>query len=125
MSPKLKSNAQCNTCKASCCRLQVLLFDDPDVPPSMIASSDWGGQVMRREEDGWCTALDRNTLRCTIYEQRPQLCRDYAMGSEECVQERRGDGDEGLIVCTEEEPDRECRRPGVRPLPLAAFMRLP
>jgi Fe-S-cluster containining protein len=123
MLPKRESNAHCNTCKASCCRLQVLLFDDPGVPPSMIASSDWGGQVMRREEDGWCTALDRNTLRCTIYEQRPQLCRDYAMGSYECVQERRCDGDEGLIVCTGEQPTRESPQPGVRPLPLAAFTR--
>ncbi len=79
----------CGSCRAVCCRLQVLLFDDPDVPPEMVEVSTWGGEVMRRLDDGWCVALDRRTWRCTIYERRPQLCRDYAMGGDECIDERR------------------------------------
>lgn len=46
----------------------------------MTKWSEWGGQVMRREEDGWCVALDHGTMRCTIYVRRPQICRDYTMG---------------------------------------------
>lgn len=79
----------CVRCRAVCCRLQVLLIGDSAVPPSMEAQSDWGGAVMRREADGWCTALDRRSMRCTIYAQRPQVCRDYEMGGSECVEERR------------------------------------
>lgn len=43
---------------------------------------------MRRLADGWCAALDRNTMRCTIYEQRPDICRDYEMGDNACLEER-------------------------------------
>jgi Fe-S-cluster containining protein len=80
----------CDTCDAACCRLQVLLIGDNDVPDGLIGLSSWGGEVMRRREDGWCTAVDRNTMRCTIYTQRPQVCRDFEMGSAECIDEREG-----------------------------------
>jgi uncharacterized protein len=79
----------CATCEALCCRQQVVLIDDPDVPEHFTDWSDWGGQVMRRLDDGWCAALDRNTMRCTIYEVRPQICRDYEMGGADCLEERR------------------------------------
>lgn len=79
----------CANCDAACCRLQVLLIDDNEVAESFVEWSDWGGQVMRRLDDGWCAGLDRTTLRCTIYAQRPQVCREYEMGGCECVEERR------------------------------------
>jgi len=81
--------ASCNTCRAVCCRLQVLLFDDQDVPKVMTEISEWGGVVMSRLSDGWCAALDRATFRCTIYDRRPQLCRSYLMGGSDCIDERR------------------------------------
>lgn len=43
---------------------------------------------MLRLEDGWCSALDRETLMCSIYENRPDICRDFEMGSYECRNER-------------------------------------
>lgn len=79
------SKPTCDTCEAACCRMQVLLIGDPDVPEGMTERSDWGGQVMHRRADGWCTALDRGTMRCTIYQQRPQVCRDYEMGGIDCL----------------------------------------
>ena len=79
----------CATCEALCCRQQVVLIGDNDVPEHLTDWSDWGGQVMRRLEDGWCVALDRNTMRCTIYAIRPQVCRDYEMGGSDCLDERR------------------------------------
>jgi Fe-S-cluster containining protein len=45
---------------------------------------------MRRLDDGWCAALDRNTMLCTIYEKRPLICREFATGSDECLAERAG-----------------------------------
>lgn len=87
--PSAAGDIRCEQCRAVCCRLQVLLIDDSAVPESMVAYSEWGGAVMRREADGWCTALDRHTMRCTIYAKRPQVCRDYEMGGSECREERR------------------------------------
>lgn len=78
----------CASCAARCCRLQVLLLGDSAVPDHMTEASDWGGTVMRRLDDGWCTALNRDTLLCTIYGERPGVCRDYVMGGAECIAER-------------------------------------
>lgn len=78
----------CGNCDAACCRLQVLLICDNPLPERLIEWSEWGGQVMRRLADGWCAGLDRDTMRCTIYAQRPQICRDFAMGGNECLEER-------------------------------------
>lgn len=44
--------------------------------------------TMARLEDGWCAALDRNTMKCRIYEKRPQICRDFEMGEYECIEQR-------------------------------------
>ena len=43
---------------------------------------------MARLADGWCAALDRNTMLCSIYEKRPLVCREFEMGSYECTIER-------------------------------------
>ena len=45
---------------------------------------------MRRLDDGWCAALDRDSMRCSIYEVRPLICREFEMGAPECLEERRG-----------------------------------
>jgi Fe-S-cluster containining protein len=55
------------------------------VPDNFIARDKWGGMSMARLEDGWCAALDRNTLLCTIYEKRPKICRELEMGEDECI----------------------------------------
>ncbi len=31
-----------------------------------------------------CCWLDKTTMRCRFYEHRPQICRDFEMGSEAC-----------------------------------------
>ncbi len=80
----------CSSCAACCCRLEVLLLGDTGVPERYIDTAEWGGDVMRRLEDGWCVALDRDSMRCTIYANRPQVCRDFELGSAECMDEREG-----------------------------------
>ena len=59
-----------------------------DVPSEWIAEDRWGGQVMARLADGWCAALDRNTMLCGIYERRPTVCREYELGGSDCLAER-------------------------------------
>jgi len=78
----------CANCEACCCRLEVILMGDDDVPARFVAEDAWGCSVMRRLDDGWCAALDRDTMRCTIYQRRPGVCRDYLMGGVECLAER-------------------------------------
>ncbi|MDB6142843.1 MAG: fe-s-cluster oxidoreductase [Pseudomonas sp.] len=80
----------CSTCAACCCQLEVMLITDTGVPERYIDTDDWGGEVMLRLDDGWCAALDRNTMLCTIYEKRPLICREFETGSEECMNERQG-----------------------------------
>ena len=79
----------CATCKACCCRLEVLLMSEDDVPLHLTQEDRWGARAMARLEDGWCAALDRNTLRCRIYERRPAICRDYEVGGSDCMEERK------------------------------------
>ncbi len=65
-----------------------MLISDTGVPDRYIEIDEWGGMTMVRLEDGWCAALDRNTLLCSIYEQRPLICRDFEMGGYDCLAER-------------------------------------
>ena len=78
----------CISCEACCCRLEVMLITDTGVPDKFIEIDKWGGRTMARLEDGWCSALDRNTMMCSIYEKRPWICREFEMGEYECISER-------------------------------------
>ncbi|MBA5763091.1 YkgJ family cysteine cluster protein [Vibrio sp. 404] len=78
----------CSNCKACCCRLEVMIISDTGVPEEHIAIDKWGGETMLRLDDGWCSALDRETYMCTIYENRPWICREFETGTYECIDER-------------------------------------
>jgi len=65
-----------------------MLMSEDDVPLRLTATDAWGGSVMARRGDGWCAAVDRDTMLCTIYERRPTICRDFEMGGSDCVSER-------------------------------------
>jgi uncharacterized protein len=82
----------CASCEACCCRLEVMIMGDDEVPLNLTELDAWGGLVMRRLADGWCAALDRATMLCTVYERRPTVCRDFEMGSSDCVAERASAG---------------------------------
>ena len=78
----------CANCQACCCQLEVRIVTDTGVPFHYIEYDKWGSEVMKRSDDGWCQALDRNTLMCSIYENRPLVCREFEMASDECITER-------------------------------------
>lgn len=78
----------CASCRACCCRLEVMLMGDDDVPAELTQQDYWGGWVMARLDDGWCAALNRHTMLCTIYEHRPMICHDYQVGDSDCLGER-------------------------------------
>ena len=49
----------CATCKANCCRLEVMLITDTGVPDEYIELDKWGGRTMSRLDDGWCAPMLR------------------------------------------------------------------
>ncbi len=63
-----------------------------DVPDALVQTDPWGGEVMARLDDGWCAALDRSSMQCTIYERRPMICREFSVGGRECLVERAAGG---------------------------------
>jgi Fe-S-cluster containining protein len=65
-----------------------MLMSEDDIPAHLTERDRWGGQIMARLDDGWCAALERDTMLCGIYERRPTICRDFAMGGAECREER-------------------------------------
>ena len=82
----------CANCQACCCSLEVMIISDTGVPPQHINVDKYGSETMLRLDDGRCSALDRNTLMCSIYENRPWICREFEMGSYECIAERSQQG---------------------------------
>ncbi|RLA44930.1 MAG: YkgJ family cysteine cluster protein [Gammaproteobacteria bacterium] len=83
------SIVSCTSCEACCCRFEVILISDTGVPDKFIEVDKWGGLTMAQLDDGWCSALDRNTMTCKVYEKRPQVCHDLEMGGYECISARR------------------------------------
>lgn len=65
-----------------------MLMGDDDIPLHLTEQDRWGGLVMARLADGWCAALDRNTMLCTIYKRRPVICHDYQVGDSDCIEQR-------------------------------------
>jgi len=84
----VEESITCSACEAVCCRMEVLIITDTGVPNRYIKTDKWGGETMNRLSDGWCSALDRNTMMCSIYENRPLICREFAMGESECIDAR-------------------------------------
>jgi Fe-S-cluster containining protein len=80
---------QCTDCEAVCCRLTVMLLPGDRVPAWLVVRDEHGAETLAKEEDGWCAALDPNSFRCTIYADRPAVCRKFAMGGPSCRDERR------------------------------------
>ncbi len=78
----------CARCQACCCQLPVLLLPGDDPPEHFIDIDAHGSTIMGKDDDGWCAALDRDTLRCTIYARRPWVCRAFAMGGDDCREVR-------------------------------------
>ena len=81
-------SVHCSDCEAACCQLTVVLMPEDDVPEWLIQHNSHGPDTLAKGEDGWCAAIDPNTSRCTIYDQRPTICRKFTMGSPGCREER-------------------------------------
>lgn len=80
----VKHVTKCQACDAVCCRLTVVLQPEDNIPPHLTTHLPEGLHVMARAEDGWCVALDRVRMNCSIYGSRPDVCRRFVMGGAYC-----------------------------------------
>ena len=62
----------CHSCGACCMMLGEILEDDKNVNPEYLELVKQFPH--KADENGWCEKLDEN-MKCSIYEERPQLCR--------------------------------------------------
>ena len=69
----------------TCCRLLVELAPADEVPERYVVQHE-GIRCMDQEGDGTCMALDPVTKLCSIYEQRPAVCRAFSRGGSLCRQ---------------------------------------
>lgn len=79
---------QCSDCQACCCQLPVRVLPGDEPPEHFLDEDADGYLIMAKADDGWCVALDRERMCCGIYEQRPFVCREFAMGGGDCAEVR-------------------------------------
>lgn len=92
----------CERCPAYCCSYDRIVVTDADIrrlarhfrlsvavarEQLTKRGEEKGERVLRHHKDhvykSVCRFLDRETRRCTVYEARPEICRDYP-GSSRC-----------------------------------------
>ena len=73
----------CLKCGGLCCFFGVA-----------AASKTWKGIEVGK--DGWCRFYDKE-LKCTIHDDKPQVCKDFEIGCPECVAHRKPGLEIGLI----------------------------
>lgn len=64
-------------CRAHCCRLNFALTKD-EVSLGLIRHNPQRPFFIARDEDGYCPHIDRATLRCSQWDNRPLRCRRYS-----------------------------------------------
>ncbi len=73
-------------CKAVCCSF-VFALTKRDVERGVARWNPKRPYFIARDEDGYCPHLDRKTLLCTIWDDRPERCRNYDCRSDGAVWE--------------------------------------
>lgn len=92
-------NVACETgrslgCGTYCCRLLVRITEAESkalFPGKPVA------RFIEKAEDGFCRFLDRETHRCSVWENRPQVCRDYDCNDDFLLQVAICEGSQSLV----------------------------
>ena len=63
-------------CKSICCSF-IFALTKKDVEKGIVKWNPKRPYFIARDEDGFCPHLDREKLICTIWEDRPERCRNY------------------------------------------------
>ncbi len=81
--PPIDCEARYHLCQARCCmmRIELTAFD---VEEGRLRWDLEQPYLLRKDDDGQCTHIDRATGGCTVYEHRPATCRQY-----DCREDKR------------------------------------
>jgi Fe-S-cluster containining protein len=71
-------------CKAVCCKLEFAL-STAEVEAGNIKWDLGRPYLIRQEADGHCTHYDRGKGCCSVYENRPSVCRGYSCANDERI----------------------------------------
>lgn len=82
----MKTN--CTGCGLCCLYATNVRVRNYDNVPEELTYEDCHGRRWMQMDGVACKALDKTTLRCSIYEQRPQECRDFEVGGVDCLNVR-------------------------------------
>ena len=105
--PSLPPLVECKTCIAACCRhmgyppfyamyeeTEYLDQSDPrwlelrDKHPELAAACRQGALDSRGDQELPCIWLDLETNKCKHHDLRPDICRDFEMGGDACLEHR-------------------------------------
>lgn len=71
-------------CKAKCCSYYFYLTQQ-DIEENVLKWDLFRPYCISQGDDGYCKHLDRNTMRCSVREQRPIPCRNYSCQSDKKI----------------------------------------
>jgi Fe-S-cluster containining protein len=110
--------ARMNVCQAVCCRLKFALSQD-EIERGHVKWDIGHPYVIRQDSSGYCSHNDCASRSCTIYEERPRLCREYSCRNDkriwadfdamvlnsEWINQHLGEGDAILLVDADPLPE--------------------
>lgn len=71
-------------CRAKCCSFWFGLTPE-EVKEGVVKFDPKMPYVILKGDDGYCVHLNRETLKCEIWDKRPQACREYSCINDERV----------------------------------------
>jgi Fe-S-cluster containining protein len=74
--PEIDCGARMPLCRARCCTL-VFPLSTQDLDERVLRWDYGKPYLIARRPDGYCVHNEAGTCRCTVYEQRPAVCRTY------------------------------------------------
>jgi len=86
----MKLPSKCETCGMCCINkhdskwIEVSEEDAVFIEKKFLQAGDIKPFAMKQHENGRCVCLDEHN-RCSIYENRPKICRTVQMGDEICL----------------------------------------
>lgn len=81
--PEIDCTERVHLCKAACCRLPFALSKQ-DLEEGVVRWNLGEPYLIDQGDDGYCSHLDRDALKCTAYKHRPVPCRGF-----DCRQDKR------------------------------------
>jgi len=81
---KVDCAARLHICQAACCKLDFALSTS-EIEAGQVKWDLGRPYFIRREADGHCTHINRTTKVCSLYSDRPSVCRAYSCANDKRI----------------------------------------